>query len=107
MHRVAVVQPRLSALAIAVRGATCTKWRLPSTKPRSVASSSCPIKLALDERLDGQVALASACNLLHRHGLRTPAPDKSRPQVKLATWEHWKDNCTAFSANDRRGVLLL
>ncbi len=37
------------------------------------------IKQALDERLGRPVALASAYNLLHRHGWRKPAPDKRHP----------------------------
>jgi hypothetical protein len=39
------------------------------------------IKQALDVRLGRKVALASAYNLLHRHGWRKLAPDK-RPPTK-------------------------
>ena len=48
------------------------------------------IKHALDERLGRQVAMASAYNLLHRHGWRKLAPDKRHPQAGVAAPEDWK-----------------
>ncbi len=50
------------------------------------------IKLALDERLGRKVALASAYNLLHRHGWRKLAPDKRHPQSDPVAQEEWKKN---------------
>jgi hypothetical protein len=38
------------------------------------------VKAALDKRLERDVALASAYNLLHRHNWRKLAPDKRHPQ---------------------------
>jgi transposase len=38
------------------------------------------IKQALDQRLGRTTALASTCNLLHRHGWRKLAPDKRHPK---------------------------
>lgn len=50
------------------------------------------IKAALDERLGREVALASAYNLLHRHGWRKLAPDKRHPQSDPQAQEAWKKN---------------
>jgi len=50
------------------------------------------IKRALDERLGRRVALASAYNLLHRHGWRKVAPDKRHPKTDVAAQENWKKN---------------
>jgi transposase len=50
------------------------------------------IKAALDKRLGRKVALASAYNLLHRHGWRKLAPDKCHPQSDPATQQEWKKN---------------
>lgn len=50
------------------------------------------IKKALDERLGRPVALASAYNLLHRHGWRKLAPDKRNPMTDMAAQEEWKKN---------------
>lgn len=50
------------------------------------------IKQALDKRLGRKVALASAYNLLHRHGWRKLAPDKRHPQADVAAQEEWKKN---------------
>ena len=50
------------------------------------------IKQALDARLGRTVALASAYNLLHRHGWRKLAPDKRHPQADVAAQEEWKKN---------------
>ena len=40
------------------------------------------IKEAMDKRVGRHVALASAYNLLHRHGWRKLAPDKRHPQYR-------------------------
>jgi len=50
------------------------------------------IKEALDKRLEREVALASAYNLLHRHGWRKLAPDKRHPQADIKIQEDWKKN---------------
>lgn len=50
------------------------------------------IKQALDRRLKREVALASAYNLLHRHGWRKLAPDKRHPKADVAAQEDWKKN---------------
>jgi len=55
------------------------------------------IKQALDARLGRKVALASAYNLLHRHGWRKLAPDKRHPQSDVAAQEEWKKNCPTSS----------
>jgi hypothetical protein len=50
------------------------------------------IKSAMDKRLGRPVALASAYNLLHRHGWRKLAPDKRHPQSDIESQEAWKKN---------------
>lgn len=50
------------------------------------------IKAALDKRLGREVALASAYNLLHRHGWRKLAPDKCHPQSDPLAQQEWKKN---------------
>ena len=50
------------------------------------------IKNAMDSRLGRQVALASAYNLLHRHGWRKLAPDKRHPKSDVEIQEAWKKN---------------
>ena len=62
------------------------------------------IKQALDARLGRKVALASAYNLLHRHGWRKLAPDKRHPQADVATQETWKKNSpTSFRKSTGSG----
>jgi transposase len=62
------------------------------------------IKRALDERLGRKVALASAYNLLHRHGWRKLAPDKRHPKADVAAQEAWKKNFpTSSSKSTARG----
>ena len=56
------------------------------------------IKAALDQRLGRPVALASAYNLLHRHGWRKLVPDKRHPQSDAAAQEDWKKNSATRSA---------
>jgi transposase len=50
------------------------------------------IKRALDARLGRKTALASAYNLLHRHGWRKLAPDKRHPKADVLAQEEWKKN---------------
>lgn len=50
------------------------------------------IKVALEKRLGRSVALASAYNLLHRHGWRKLAPDKHHPQSDPEAQRDWKKN---------------
>ena len=50
------------------------------------------IKAALDQRVGRPVALASAYNLLHRHGWRKLVPDKRHPMSDPAAQEAWKKN---------------
>jgi len=54
-------------------------------------------KQALDVRLGRKVALASAYNLLHRHGWRKLAPDKRHPKADVAAQEAWKKNSPTSS----------
>jgi len=60
------------------------------------------IKQALDRRLGRPVALASAYNLLHRHGWRKLAPDKRHPRADVAAQEDWKKNSPTSSPNSTR-----
>ncbi len=55
------------------------------------------IKQALDQRLGRSVALASAYNLLHRHGWHKLAADKRQPKVDIAAKDSKKDSVTAAS----------
>lgn len=55
------------------------------------------IKRALDARLGRKTALASAYNLLHRHGWRKLAPDKRHPKADVPAQEEWKKNSKAPS----------
>lgn len=48
------------------------------------------IKTMLDKRIDREVALASAYNLLHRHNWRKLAPDKRHPQSDPQAQEEWE-----------------
>jgi transposase len=48
------------------------------------------IKEAMDIRLGRHAALASAYNLLHRHGWRKLAPDKRHPESDVNIQEAWK-----------------
>jgi hypothetical protein len=50
------------------------------------------IKVALEARLRRKVALASAYNLLHRHGWRKLAPDKRNPKTDPVAQAEWKKN---------------
>lgn len=48
------------------------------------------IRQALQEKLGRKVALSSVYNLLHRHGWRKLAPDRSHPQADLQAQQEWK-----------------
>ena len=62
------------------------------------------IKRSLDQRLGRRVALASAYNLLHRHGWRKLAPDKRHPQADVAVQQDWKKNSpTSLTKSSVRG----
>lgn len=51
-----------------------------------------PVKLALEKALGRQIALATAYNVLHRHGWRKLAPDKRHPQSDPVAQEAFKKN---------------
>lgn len=59
------------------------------------------IKDAMDKRLGRQVALASAYNLLHRHGWRKLAPDKRHPKSDIERQEDWKKNSPTSLQNSK------
>ncbi|MFM0340098.1 winged helix-turn-helix domain-containing protein [Paraburkholderia fungorum] len=62
------------------------------------------IEQALDERLGRKVALASAYNLLHRHGWRKLAPHKRRPRADVATQDaRGKNFLTSSAKSTARG----
>ena len=48
------------------------------------------IHVALEQHLGRKVALASAYNLLHRHGWRKLAPDKRNVDADLQVQKEWK-----------------
>jgi len=52
---------------------------------------------ALEQHLGRKVALASAYNLLHRHGWRKLAPDKRNAAADIQAQEDWKKNSPAAS----------
>lgn len=60
------------------------------------------IKAALDARLGRKVALASAYNLLHRHGWRKLVPDKRHPKSDPVAQEDWKKNSPKRSAKSTK-----
>jgi transposase len=51
------------------------------------------IHQAMQEHLGRNVALASAYNLLHRHGWRKLVPDKRNVAVDVHAQDEWKKNC--------------
>ena len=51
------------------------------------------VHCALQEHLGRKVALASAYNLLHRHGWRKLVPDKRNVAADVQAQEDWKKNC--------------
>jgi hypothetical protein len=60
------------------------------------------IKNALDQRLERNVALASAYNLLHRHDWRKLAPDKRHLQSDADAQEEWKKTPRPYCRNRAR-----
>jgi transposase len=50
------------------------------------------IQNALEQHLGRKVALASAYNLLHRHGWRKLAPDKRHVKADIQAQDDWKKN---------------
>jgi transposase len=50
------------------------------------------IHKALEQHLGRKIALASAYNLLHRHGWRKLAPDKRHVKADIQVQEDWKKN---------------
>ena len=50
------------------------------------------IHTTLEKHLGRKVALASAYNLLHRHGWRKLAPDKRHVETDVQAQEEWKKN---------------
>ena len=60
------------------------------------------IKQALDRQLGHKVALASAYNLLHRHGWRKLAPDKRHPQSDVVAQADWKKNSQSVSSKSSK-----
>lgn len=61
------------------------------------------IHRALEEHLGHDVALATAYNLLHRHGWRKLAPDKRHIDADVQAQEDWKKTAGATCPN-RKGV---
>jgi transposase len=55
------------------------------------------VKQELDSRLGRSTALASAYNLLHRHGWRKLAPDTRHPKADREAQEEWKKNSPGSS----------
>lgn len=62
------------------------------------------IKRALDKRLGRRVALASAYNLLHRHGWRKLAPGKRHPRADVAAQAAWKKTSRPHRRNQSAGA---
>lgn len=57
---------------------------------------------ALEQRLNRKVALATAYNLLHRHGWRKLAPDKRNVATDICAQEDWKKNSPLDSRKSKR-----
>jgi transposase len=57
---------------------------------------------ALEQRLGRKVALASAYNLLHRHGWRKLAPYKRNVQADIQAQEDWKKNSTSALRSSKK-----
>lgn len=60
------------------------------------------IHRALEEHLGHSVALATAYNLLHRHGWRKLAPDKRNIDSDVQAQEDWKKNCQSGLPKSKR-----
>jgi len=60
------------------------------------------IHKALEQHLGRKVALASAYNLLHRHGWRKLAPDKRNVSADVQSQDEWKKNFPIASRKSKR-----
>lgn len=60
------------------------------------------IRRAIEEKLGRPIALASAYNMLHRHGWRKLAPDKRHVKTDVAAQKDWKKNSPSSSARSGR-----
>ena len=60
-----------------------------------------PVKTALEQALGREIALATAYNVLHRHGWRKLAPDKRHPQSDPAAQEAFKKNSPKRSSGSK------
>jgi transposase len=60
------------------------------------------IHTALEQHLGRKIALASAYNLLHRHGWRKLAPDKRHVRADIKAQEDWKKTPHPPCANRKR-----
>ena len=60
------------------------------------------IHTALEQHLGRKVALASAYNLLHRHGWRKLVPDKRNVQADVQAQEDWKKNSPSFLCKSKK-----
>jgi transposase len=57
---------------------------------------------SLEQHLGRRVALATAYNLLHRHGWRKLAPDKRNVAVDIQAQEEWKKNFPPASRKSKK-----
>ena len=60
------------------------------------------IRNALEQHLGRKVALASAYNLLHRHGWRKLVPYKRHVQADIQAQEDWKKNSPAILRTSKK-----
>jgi len=60
------------------------------------------IHKVLEQRLERKVALATAYNLLHRHGWRKLAPDKRNVAADVHAQEEWKKNFPLASRKSKK-----
>jgi transposase len=60
------------------------------------------VKAELEATLGRPMALSSVYNLLHRHGWRKLAPDKSHPQSDPVAQQEWKKNSPSGSPKSTR-----
>jgi hypothetical protein len=60
------------------------------------------IHRAMEEHLGRKVALASAYNLLHRHGWRKLAPDKRSVEADVQAQEDWKKTSGTTCPHQKR-----
>ena len=60
------------------------------------------IHRALEQHLGRELALATAYNLLHRHGWRKLAPDKRNVKADIQAQEEWKKNSQSASRTSQK-----